>query len=618
MRQARATRRRGAIRRVAWTLVSVLTLGGPWSAAVLGGGLGEPLSNAHNLSASGPGAIHASSATETQACVFCHTPHAAASQSELWNHQATAATFTPYTSTTMDAGNTPGAPTGASRLCLSCHDGTIAMGSTGTHGNIALTGAGAGGRMPLGSNNLGGGGATANLSDDHPVSFAPVPSAQLANPPAADAVKLDASGQLQCTSCHDPHNDARDANPDGLKKFLVKNNQAAALCTTCHALPLWASAPNIHASSTASWNGTGLAPFHTGYRTVADNACGSCHRTHTAPGAQRLLKGQDPLNAARRGEEWACNSCHNGNVAAKNIQAEFAKPFVHPSYSTTPSVHDPNESPTNGTFTLPELSAAAARHAECPDCHNAHGVKNAVATPPAAMGAIRNVSGVAATGSYVTSVSNEYELCFKCHAQSANKPQPNGQPYGPYRTRQVVQYDLRQELLTSNPSFHPVMGARNSSEVPSLITPAYNNASVLYCVDCHNNDTGANMGGTGPRGPHGSNYRRLLERRLDPDNSTESAAAYALCYKCHSRTSILANQSFGEHNKHVVSARASCMTCHDPHGVQGNATNNSHLINFDTSVVTPIGGVLRYDDTGPFAGRCYLVCHGKSHNGLSY
>jgi len=598
----------------------VAAAAGAGAVAVRGGGFGEPSSNVHDLSATGPGAIHATSAAETQACVFCHTPHAASSQDELWNHEGTSAPFTPYTSTTLDPANAPGVPTGSSRLCLSCHDGTIAVGSTGSHGLVALTGTGAGGRMPLGPSNLGGGGATADLGDDHPVSFAPVPSAQLHNPPSGDPVKLDASGQLQCTSCHDPHNDARDPNPDGVKKFLVKNNQASAMCTTCHELPLWATAPNVHATSAATWNGTGPPPMHTGWRTVADNGCESCHRMHTAPGAQRLLKGQNPANAAERGEEWACTPCHNGNVAALNVQAEFSKPFVHPSYSVTPSVHDPTESPDNTAFTLPETSPAAPRHAECPDCHNAHGVKNAVAAAPAAPGAIRNVSGVTSTGAFVTSIGNEYELCFKCHAQSANKPQPNGSPYGPYRTRTITQFDLREELQTTNPSFHPVLGPRNSSEVPSLIAP-WTASSVMYCVDCHNNDTGSNAGGAGPRGPHGSNYRRILERRLDPDGSTESAAAYALCYKCHSRTSILGNQSFGRHNLHVAGERASCMTCHDPHGVngaQGNATNNAHLINFDTSVVTPLNGVLRYEDTGAFHGRCYLVCHGRSHNGLSY
>ena len=144
----------------------------------------------------------------------------------------------------------------------------------------------------------------------------------------------------------------------------------------------------------------------------------------------------------------------------------------------------------------------------------------------------------------------------------------------------------------------------------------------MYCTTCHGSDTGWDVGGAGARGPHGSNWKRLLVRRLElADGVTESASAYALCYACHGRTSILSDASFGEHSKHVVGERTSCMTCHDPHGVsaaQGNATNNSHLINFDRAEVTPFNGRLEYRDTGSFRGACWLVCHGKSHDGLSY
>jgi len=108
------------------------------------------------------------------------------------------------------------------------------------------------------------------------------------------------------------------------------------------------------------------------------------------------------------------------------------------------------------------------------------------------------------------------------------------------------------------------------------------------------------------------------------DNGTyaESAAAYALCYKCHDRTSILGDVSFREHSKHVTGANSPCSLCHDPHGVsstQGNATNNSNLINFDRRFVTPSSsGILRFDDLGARRGRCYMTCHGKNHNPISY
>jgi hypothetical protein len=100
-----------------------------------------------------------------------------------------------------------------------------------------------------------------------------------------------------------------------------------------------------------------------------------------------------------------------------------------------------------------------------------------------------------------------------------------------------------------------------------------------------------------------------------------SARNYALCDKCHDvNNSILADQSFKYHNKHIVSDGAACAVCHDPHGVvNGNVINNNHLINFDLSIVGPSSSnVLRYDSTGPRAGTCYLTCHGKDHNPLSY
>jgi len=573
--------------------------------------------NKHNLSTTGPGPVK--STTMTEVCIFCHTPHNSNPAAPLWNQTLSAATYQTYASTTLAA--TVGPPGGSSKLCLSCHDGTIAIGATRTHGTVPMSGAGPGGVLAPGPSNLGGGGATPNLSDDHPVSFTPVPSVEIVLPPTGDAARLDRNGQLQCTSCHDPHNDSRDPNPGGVKSFLVKSNSSSALCLTCHRKASWSSVPSVHATSSAVWNGLGLAPFHTGYTTVATNGCESCHRTHSAPGAMRLLKGQDPANAARKGEEWACASCHNANVASTNVIAEFNKPYVHPTFSRTPSVHDPTESPTNGVFTMPETGPATPRHAECADCHDPHAAKAAPATAPAANGSIRQVPGISAAGTFVAPISYEYELCLKCHSSSANKPQPGGAPYGPYTARQIVQFDQRLEFQTANPSFHPVIGPRNSAEVPSLIAP-WTRTSVIYCTDCHNNDTGANNGGGGPRGPHGSNYRRLLERRLDlVDGTTESAAAYALCYKCHSRTSILSDNTFKEHSKHIVGERTSCLTCHDPHGVngaQGNITNNGHLVNFNTTQVTPWNGQLRYDDTGTYSGRCYLTCHGKQHDGIGY
>jgi hypothetical protein len=150
--------------------------------------------------------------------------------------------------------------------------------------------------------------------------------------------------------------------------------------------------------------------------------------------------------------------------------------------------------------------------------------------------------------------------------------------------------------------------------------------SIVTCTDCHDNDAGpkASPPGTGTSGPHGSNIKHLLAARFDMDNSntSESAATYALCYKCHNRSTILSSASFKEHNLHIGTASASCSICHDPHGIssaQGTTTNNAHLINFDKRFVAPNGsGILRWEQTAPGSGRCYLSCHGHSHNPSSY
>ena len=78
----------------------------------------------HNLSISGPGTIKA--ATEPGICIFCHAPHNAAPDTALWNRRNPGTTYTPYTSSTTKSN--PGQPNGGSLMCLSCHDGTIALG----------------------------------------------------------------------------------------------------------------------------------------------------------------------------------------------------------------------------------------------------------------------------------------------------------------------------------------------------------------------------------------------------------------------------------------------------------------------------------------------------------
>lgn len=173
-------------------------------------------------------------------CVYCHTPHyreTGTQQYPLWNHTLSSGqTYGTYTSTTMNAA--PGDPgTGTlgtanyTQLCLSCHDGTVALGSLYNQPN---SGSSTLGVMSTSANGYFG----TDLSNDHPINFAYTTAiagedGQLFDPAsnAATAALLEGGigGTVQCTSCHDPHNYTAGQQP-----FLVMSNQDSALCATCH------------------------------------------------------------------------------------------------------------------------------------------------------------------------------------------------------------------------------------------------------------------------------------------------------------------------------------------------------------------------------------------------
>ena len=191
----------------------------------------------HNLSASGPGSIKAVS--EGEICKFCHAPHAKSAQAPLWNRNLSGQTYVMYNSTTMDAyqGGTPPQPTGSSKLCLSCHDGTIALGSVLSQATpIAMSGGII--TMPSSSGAYFG----QDLSGHHPFSFQVTDAIVAANnrkdsplksvaqmQVSSNPARLDAQGFVQCSSCHDPHKD-----PFG--NLFLRSASQDAVCLSCHAI----------------------------------------------------------------------------------------------------------------------------------------------------------------------------------------------------------------------------------------------------------------------------------------------------------------------------------------------------------------------------------------------
>lgn len=518
----------------------------------------------HNLSISGPGAIKA--ATEERICLFCHTVHQASPVAPLWNRASSGAIYTPYSSSTSVA--TPGQPTGASLLCLSCHDGTIAIGNTLTK---TIQMAGSASAMPVSGGLLG-----TDLSDDHPVSFVfnsalTALRGELVDPSLlTGAVRLDSSNQVQCTSCHNPHDNT-------FGKFLVMDDRGSLLCETCHKKANWST--SHHRTSTATWNGVGQNPWpNSTFTTVADNGCRNCHDTHSALHAERLL--------TYNNDEDTCTACHNGSVSP-DVMSDFSKLSAHP-VAATNGVHDPNEP-----------VVVNDRHVECVDCHNPHSAGASIGVP--------GISGVTFQNVEVSPITNLYQLCFRCHGDSAGIPAPR-------TSRQFPQNNIKTMFDPTNSSYHPVAAVGKNINVPSLIPPLSVN-STITCFDCHGSDAGTSSA------PHGSIYAPILKlQNITIDNNPESPAAYALCYSCHDRNAILGNTSFPEHQMHIVGENSPCSVCHDPHGVSATAGGAATiaLVNFDTNVVLPSGGIINFTSTGLFSGSCTLVCHGENHAPETY
>ena len=170
-----------------------------------------------------------------QICVACHAPHntAVIADAPLWNHASSVATYTVYTSSTMNA--TTVQPGATSKLCLSCHDGTVAVNSFGgVTGTTFVTGA-----AMLGT----------ALTNDHPIGFtydAALVTADGALNPITTAVTIGSgtktrvgtissnllyAGKMECASCHDVHNTFTAASG----KLAKVSMTGSALCITCHA-----------------------------------------------------------------------------------------------------------------------------------------------------------------------------------------------------------------------------------------------------------------------------------------------------------------------------------------------------------------------------------------------
>jgi len=539
----------------------------------------------HDLSVHSPNAIRA--VDEEQICIFCHVTHNAEPQTPLWNRHSPSVRYRIYHSSTTDARIDQ--PSGPSKMCLSCHDGTLALGlvrSRPATDPIAMTTF----TMPLGSSDL-----TTDLSDDHPIGFRydrALSNAdhQLRDPQLiSHKLELGPHNEVHCTTCHDPHDNE-------LGDFLRMPVRQGALCISCHKMDGWSVCS--HALSPRHVPSRPIDPARRlEFATLSDNSCLTCHQIHGAEGRERLLKFASA--------ESNCVVCHDGTGASTDILSVIRLSSSHRPRSFG-NHHDPGE----------RIERIVPNHVECVDCHNPHAARSGKISPGLGnqgtiTGPLLNVPGIGLQGQQVRFARQEYEVCLRCHG---DRPVKTG------RTISRVQPDqnLRRQISPSAASSHPLVLPRPAADVPSIL-PDLAGKRIL-CTDCHNSNNARSLGGSGPDGPHGSAFDPILGLRYETRDSTvESATVYALCYRCHSRSSILANDSFSLHRRHIVNVRTPCSACHDPHGVAGSKTTAGHLINFDRSLVTPSErGGIEFRDLGRFQGTCTLKCHGVNHVDFRY
>lgn len=206
-------------------------------------------------------------------CIYCHAPHNAYKLSPanggpaigvgagpvapdpfdylpLWNHELTgnyllfnmyqngpgAPQVGPKASQAIANGMEPGS---VSLLCLSCHDGSVAVNSYGNTAQPASSRSG-GGNTLLGTEYLVG--KDAYLGNHHPIGFDyDAVSAVDTEIRSADAASLGGAGlvrnhlygtdaaKMECATCHSVHNKGNTG-----ERLLWRSDEQSRLCLTCH------------------------------------------------------------------------------------------------------------------------------------------------------------------------------------------------------------------------------------------------------------------------------------------------------------------------------------------------------------------------------------------------
>ncbi len=583
-----------------------------FAALMAGAGTPKKVENSkHNMSSTPfaeQGTIKsAASGGTTEICVFCHTPHSGNTEAPLWNralYPSAPSGYKAYTSDVLSAlsyssAEDPYASSGTgvihakTRICLSCHDGTIAIGRLvnlpTSFGNadpnttfIAMQGTSGGYMPPAFAGYMG-----VDLSDDHPVAIphhnlndgelasvinttdAPNVNLYELNAGQVRRTKTGGAGSyVECTSCHNAHD-----NQYG--NFLVDPNTNSKICTSCHdkKTGFTASSHNtsgaIYAPDSGSLGGT-----------VGDVKCMNCHFPHKAgvtagaptnpnpASGKYLLSFQEEASCFNNTNRWgdSVTVCHGSNAPPARSIENLVK------IGGKSRFHQVGESSWTGRHAATEArqyiagvgwSGSSLWHVECEDCHNPHtagstlhtkgsnevgntsplygtgGVDAGTYPPWPANSTSINYSAIQAggvTNNTPVGVLYEYQICLKCHSDFAwgtNRPVPTlTNPLDPSYTgltNQAMEFGNNATPVSS----HPVIFANGNSQGTYVSPWTANTEQTMYCSDCHNNDSARAPFGAGSdaAGPHGSNNRAILKKPYDP--ATIGSNNGELCFDCH-------------------------------------------------------------------------------------
>lgn len=510
----------------------------------------------HNLSSIGSQSVRALAGQSEEICVFCHTPHAATQQDQgggalatgdwspaLWNRKIPqGSTYTPYTSNTLDAATIQagfsGQPGGSSKLCLSCHDGTIAIGNVNVLGGasysatpattevIQMQGADPDKTFPGGAY-TGASGFTRDLgqtlANDHPISVTFNSALALSD---GELRTPDANQSIPGTALPTGTNQAVGIRnvPPGTRPLLPQEKTGVAgtgqvQCATCHDAHIKDTAAdhNIKFLRAERFQVSDPAIGGAGFKADRDIICLACHD--------------------KMGTGWAYSAHAHPSVADEKYIETGA-----------PSPASLREFPTGRAVGFRVWEGA------CLNCHDTHTVQGAKKL-------LREGTDSIATPAKQGGNSAMEQTCYQCHSNT------------PAVQAGATAYDVPNIATDFGYTYKmPITGAETHDTGGSFDDSAVGGTWAR----CNPADTTTQCG------------KDLMESRANLFNR------HAECTDCHNPHRVLKNRCFnGRNNVDTVNPANSCTTGSGPAIADSEGTHNHSSIhtNLASGVLSGAWGV---------------------------